>query len=79
MGIGGFREEHPEGQIVNFLQVDFYDIEALLPKLNQNLATDCHLHIKLYVQKAAYLLNFGLIIEISGWSLSKITCASPIQ
>ena len=35
MGIGGFREEHPEGQIVNFLQVDFYEIEALLPKLNQ--------------------------------------------
>jgi hypothetical protein len=28
MGIGGFREEHPEGQIVNFLQVDFYEIKA---------------------------------------------------
>ena len=35
MGIGGFREEHPEGQIVNFLQVDFYEIEALFPQLIQ--------------------------------------------
>ena len=62
MGIGGFREEHPEGQIVNFLQVDFYEIKALLSKLNQNLVTYCHLHVKLYVQKA----KFWCIVEING-------------
>ena len=66
MGIGGFREEHPEGQIVNFLQVNFYEIIALLPKFSQNLANNCHLQVKLYVQKSVYLLSFGLIVDISG-------------
>ena len=44
MGIGGFREEHPEGQIVNFLQVDFYEITALFPESNQTFLIDFSLH-----------------------------------
>ena len=43
MGIGGFREEHPEGQIVNFLQVDFYEITALFPESNQTFLIDFHI------------------------------------
>ena len=45
MGIGSFREEHHEGQIVHFLQVNFYEITALFPELNQTFVIDLSLDI----------------------------------
>ena len=64
MGIGSFREEHPEGQIVHFLQFNFYEITALFPELNQTFVID----LSLDLNSSSYKLTVVNQISFQIWN-----------